>query len=71
VRDYGQGFPKEDKQIIIEPKIAESKEVASFKEKGLGLGLFLVREIVSKYNGSINIDNMEPGTNILIEFTRI
>ena len=71
VRDYGQGFPKEDKQIIIEPKMAESKEVASFKEKGLGLGLFLVREIVSKYNGSINIDNMEPGTNILIEFTRI
>ena len=70
VRDYGEGFPKDDKQIIIEPKLAESKEVASFKEKGLGLGLFLVREIVSKYNGTINIDNMEPGTNILVEFTK-
>ncbi len=69
-RDYGPGFPKEQKERLLEPYEAGNPTVPSYKEPGLGMGLFLVKEILAKYHGGIAIENMEPGSNVLIELPK-
>lgn len=70
VRDYGEGFSKESRNLLFEPHIQGYPETLSFKGEGLGMGLFFVREILSKYGGTISIDDMSPGTNVLVEFSK-
>jgi signal transduction histidine kinase/signal recognition particle receptor subunit beta len=70
VRDYGQGFSKESRALLFEPVVQGFPEAPSFKEEGLGMGLFLVREVLRKYGGTLHIEEMEPGANVLVEFTK-
>ena len=70
VRDYGPGFPKDQRERLLEPIEPGKPAVPSFKNPGLGMGLFLVKEVLSKYGGSIAIENMEPGSNVLIELPK-
>lgn len=70
VRDYGEGFSKESRNLLFEPPIQGYPESLSFKSEGLGMGLFFVREILNKYGGTISIDDMNPGTNVLVEFSK-
>jgi len=70
VRDYGPGFPKDQRERLLEPLEPGKLSVPSYKGKGLGMGLFLVREILGKYGGGIAIENMEPGSNVLVELPK-
>ncbi len=70
VRDYGTGFPKEKREFHHEPVSDKSPGAQAFVGGGLGMGLFFVREILSKYKGSMHIDDMKPGTNVLVELGR-
>jgi len=70
VRDYGPGFPKENREFSHEPVSDRSPGAEAFVGNGLGMGLFFVKEILSKYKGSMHIDDMKPGTNVLIELSR-
>jgi len=70
VRDYGPGFPGEQRDRLLEPVVEGESEVPSYKTPGLGMGLFLVREVLRKYHGGIAIEDMEPGSNVLVELPR-
>lgn len=52
VRDNGQGIAEENKAKIFEPKFTT-------KSKGMGLGLGIVRNIISSHNGSISYQSKE------------
>ncbi|GEM_PF-254504 len=71
VRDFGEGFSKESRALLFEPAIQGTPEAPSFVGGGLGMGLFFVREIIKKYGGTISIDDMKPGANVLVEFSRL
>ena len=57
VRDHGDGIGPEDKKRIFDcfERVTADKTVS-----GLGLGLWIVRQIVSAHRGSIEVDS-EPG----------
>ncbi len=69
-RDYGPGFPKDQRERLLEPEESGKPQVPSYKSPGLGMGLFLVKEVLSKYGGIIAIENMEPGSNVLVELPK-
>lgn len=69
VRDYGEGFSEEKRKQFLESPLENSSPVPSLKS-GLGLGLYFAREVLKKYGGSIHIDNMNPGANVLIELPK-
>lgn len=69
VRDYGPGFSEEKRNLAMAPLGPEGAS-AFTKKTGLGLGLFLVREVLSKYGGGITIEEMEPGANVVVEVPR-
>jgi hypothetical protein len=70
VRDFGPGFPKDQRERLMEESREGKPQVAFFKQPGFGLGLFLVREVLGKYGGAIHIESMEPGSNVLVEFPK-
>lgn len=52
IRDHGAGIPEEDQDKIFNKFERAKKESDS---KGLGLGLYITREIIRMHNGSINV----------------
>jgi CheY-like chemotaxis protein len=61
VEDNGAGIPKEIQSRIFEPYFSTKKE------KGTGLGLAVVREIVELFGGAIVVDSkLEVGTRISV-----
>lgn len=61
--DSGPGVPEEDRERIFEP-------FYSTKEDGVGLGLSIVKDIVSRYNGKIKCAQSKAygGASFLISF---
>ncbi|OPB87492.1 sensor histidine kinase [Elizabethkingia ursingii] len=59
IADNGNGIPKKEQQRIFE-KFYRIQSDNIHNTKGLGLGLFLVKDIVTRYNGSIELIS-EPG----------
>jgi signal transduction histidine kinase len=57
IRDTGVGIPQEDLQSIFEP-FYRGNNVG--EEKGIGLGLALVREVIALHGGKILVRS-EPG----------
>ncbi|AUX47956.1 uncharacterized protein SOCE26_094820 [Sorangium cellulosum] len=58
VRDHGPGVAEDDRERIFEP----FKRLAStYKSQSLGLGLYIVREIVRAHGGSIAIEAPDGG----------
>jgi len=60
-KDSGCGIPEEIKERIFEPFYTTKVE-----GKGAGFGLAICKEIISKYNGRIEIENLPQGTNFII-----
>ncbi|MDD2414054.1 MAG: ATP-binding protein [Eubacteriaceae bacterium] len=68
VRDYGIGISEIEQEHIFDAfyRVDEDRS-RSNGEGGAGLGLFLVKQIVDKHNGSISIDSqIGEGTNITV-----
>jgi signal transduction histidine kinase len=57
ITDNGQGIPPENLEKIFEPAFTTK---AGRVEFGLGLGLQIVKDIVVRHGGAINVDS-EPG----------
>lgn len=68
VRDFGEGFQFRDPSgKAIPPAQVQNGEPAPKN----GVGLFLVREVLGKYRGTMHVDLVEPGTIILVELPKI
>jgi signal transduction histidine kinase len=59
VRDQGIGIPRQDLARVFERYFRASNAPAT-SYPGLGLGLFLCRDIVTRHGGTISVDS-EPG----------
>jgi signal transduction histidine kinase len=57
VRDHGRGIAQEDQERIFHKF---ERAVGSREVSGLGLGLFIVREIVEMHGGTVRVES-EPG----------
>jgi len=68
IRDYGVGISPEELDRIFNAfyRIDEDRS-RSVGEGGAGLGLYLVKQIVNKHNGTIGIDSViNEGTNLTV-----
>jgi signal transduction histidine kinase len=66
IEDYGCGIDAKNLENVFEPYYKADKSRNS-KVEGWGLGLSIVKEIVTKHNGTINIKSTpEKGTRIEI-----
>jgi two-component system, LuxR family, sensor kinase FixL len=54
VRDYGVGIPEEARERVFE-------QFFTTKDKGLGMGLAIVRSIVESHGGMIMVENADGG----------
>jgi PAS domain S-box-containing protein len=67
ISDTGHGIPKENLNHIFEPFFTTKPEGS-----GTGLGLFVVYKIVTKYDGTIDIDSKEgTGTTFTMKFPAV
>ncbi|MCR5665192.1 MAG: HAMP domain-containing histidine kinase [Eubacterium sp.] len=65
VRDYGPGLSKELSEKMFDPFVRGDQ---SRSEKGYGLGLTLVKKIVSHYNGTVQVQSVEhQGSEFLVQ----
>jgi len=65
VQDHGPGIPKEKQSRIFE---RFERNTASRNISGLGLGLFIVRQIIEGHQGTIRVESKEGhGTKFVIE----
>lgn len=67
VRDNGIGMSKEDSDQLFTTDLQYSTS-GTLGEKGTGLGLILVREIIEKHKGSISVES-KPGRGTKFTFT--
>ncbi|MGD9212325.1 MAG: ATP-binding protein, partial [Desulfobacteraceae bacterium] len=58
-KDHGKGIPEEVMEKIWDPFFTT-------KEKGTGLGLGIVRNIIESHNGEIQINNLSDGAEVSI-----
>ncbi len=65
VRDYGPGIPDEDMPFICD-KFYRGKNCG--KEQGSGLGLYIVDYITKQMHGTMRLENLEAGLEIVLEF---
>lgn len=63
IRDYGPGIPDEDMPFIFEKFYRGHNSSAS---EGTGLGLYIVKYLTEKMNGSIEIHNCSSGCEAII-----
>ncbi|OIS94384.1 ATP-binding protein [Brucella cytisi] len=63
VSDNGPGMPQHIRDNLFSP-------FNTSKEKGLGLGLVIVKEIVTDYGGAISADSNAAGTSFRIELRK-
>jgi len=65
IEDNGGGIPKEIKDRIFEPYFTTKEE-----GKGTGMGLYMVREIINRMNGSIEVENTNNGAKFIIKIRK-
>jgi len=65
VSDNGIGIPKAEKQNIFEKYYRITRD-ENLHVNGLGVGLFLVKRIVDKYKGDIDVDPKRKGVSFKI-----
>lgn len=68
VRDFGPGIPEADRErIFARFSQLDANGSPQFHNDGLGLGLYIAREIVVAHGGSLTIDNNpEPGATFVV-----
>jgi signal transduction histidine kinase len=67
VKDSGIGIPKEHQPELFSKFKQFGKPVVE-EEKGTGLGLFIVKEILRRHNGTLSVSS-EPGKGATFSFT--
>ena len=71
LRDFGIGMPEEKVQEITQKQSIVSSTEGTNKEKGTGLGLYLVKQFLEKNNGSLTIESgPKKGTTLYITFEK-
>jgi len=60
ISDTGSGIPEEDLTRIFEPFYTTKNQ------KGTGLGLAIAKRIVTRHNGTININSVPGGSVFLV-----
>ncbi len=71
VTDHGYGISMEDQSKIFDKFFRVKSNAKSAKEKGTGLGLAYVKEIVQRHNGEISLEsNPEIGTKFTLVFPK-
>jgi signal transduction histidine kinase len=64
IKDNGVGIPTEGKEELFS-KFYRASNVLRMQTDGNGLGLFIVKSIIEKHKGNINIDSKEgEGTEV-------
>ena len=63
VSDSGSGIPDEEKQKVFE-KFYRIGNEDTRKSKGTGLGLYIVKNLVERHNGTIHIHDNQPNGSI-------
>ena len=61
VKDFGRGIPPEDQPFLFE-RFYRGGQAADSRVKGLGLGLFLVKQLTSRLGGDVGFVSGPGGT---------
>lgn len=71
VTNYGKPIPAEMLDSIFEPLVHEGRAASHELSSGLGLGLFIVREIVRAHGGQVQVSSSElEGTIFTVRLPR-
>ena len=69
ITDYGFGISIEDQQKVFDKFFRVRSNIKSAKEKGTGLGLAYVKEIMHRHKGEIQLEsNEEIGSRFTLIF---
>ncbi len=60
VRDRGRGVPEQEKRMIFEPFV-RGTEAEEAGIRGTGVGLSIVQETILSHNGTVEVEDAEPG----------
>lgn len=72
VTDYGYGISMEDQKKVFEKFFRVRSNIKSAREKGTGLGLAYVKEIVNRHEGDVLLEsNEEIGSRFTLVLPRI
>jgi signal transduction histidine kinase len=63
IQDNAGGIPEDIKGSIFKPNVTSKKESG-----GTGMGLYMVKMIIDKYNGNINVENKNEGVCFTLNF---
>ena len=67
VRDFGQGIDREQMKHIFELFYRSENELTR-ETTGTGIGLSLVKQMVTNMQGNVSVENKEPGAAFTISF---
>ncbi len=71
ISNRGNPIPADQQELIFEPFVHKGDSASSQPSSGLGLGLFVVREIVQAHRGSIEVASSDiDGTTFTVRLPR-
>lgn len=72
IHNQGQPIPKEALNTLFDPLVRSSGEESSGSPTSLGLGLFIVKEVVNAHQGSIEVSSSDvEGTTFTVILPRV
>lgn len=72
VHNYGTPIPKDALSTLFDPLVRSASEELGTPSTSLGLGLFIVKEVVSAHQGSIEVSSNESdGTTFTVTLPRV
>jgi signal transduction histidine kinase len=71
ISNRGEPIPADQQQLIFEPFVHKGGSASARPSSGLGLGLFVVREIVYAHKGSVAVTSNDiDGTTFTVRLPR-
>jgi signal transduction histidine kinase len=71
IANQGKPIPADQQQLIFEPFVRKGGSASAQPSSGLGLGLFVVRQIVQAHNGSVEVVSSDAdGTAFTVRLPR-